>query len=83
MCIQHLEQLQLGKAMRFQLSQLLVERDNMDKRNPQKIKIKNPLFFLFISTLSLTHSCEDDKECSDLFNLLFCPFSIEVKVLIR
>lgn len=42
MCLQHMEQLQLEKAMRFQLSQLLAERDNVDKRNPQIIKILKP-----------------------------------------
>ena len=87
MCVQQTEQLQLGKAMRFQLSWLLVERDNMDKRNPQIIKIKNPLLFLSISTSSLTHSCEDLKECSYLLNLLLSPllffFLIEIEVLIR
>ena len=59
MCIQHTEQLQLGKARRFQLSRLLAERDNVDKRNPQIIKMNNPLFFLSISMSSLTRSCED------------------------
>ena len=73
MCVQQTEQLQLGKAMMFQLSWLLVERDNMYKRNPQIIKIKNPLLFLSISTSSLTHSCEDLKECSYLLNLLLSP----------
>lgn len=70
MCVQQTEQLQLGKAMRFQLSRLLAETDNVDKRNPQIIKIKNPLLFLSVSTSFLTHSCEDLKECSYLLNLL-------------
>lgn len=39
MCIQHIQRLPLEKAMRFQLSQLLAERDNVDKRNPQTINI--------------------------------------------
>lgn len=86
MCVQQTEQLQLGKVMRFQLCWLLAERDNMDKRNPQIIKIRNPLLFLSISTSSLTHSCEDLKECSYLLNLLLSPllfFLIEIEVLIR
>lgn len=86
MRLQQTEQLQLGKAMRFQLSWLLAGRDNVDKRNPQIIKIKNPLLFLSVSTLSLTHSCEDLKECSYLLNLLLSLphfFFIEVEVLIR
>ena len=84
MCVQQIEQLQLGKAMRFQLSQLLAERDNVDKRNPQIIRIKNPLLFLSVSTSSLTHSCEDLKECICwIFYWASPPFFIEVEVLMR